>query len=90
MAKIIINGKTHRAACTDGGSASDVVIYDSFISNFFTTLAEFARRAGFDLEVDAAGEGAASYRVTGEADYADLQAAHDFMQSHAADFWANY
>ena len=88
MATIVINAITHRAACTDALGEQDLTAYDNAIDGFLTSLAEAAKADGFGFEVDTAGQGAASYRVTEEADYADLEAAHQFMQSPRADFWA--
>ena len=89
MAKIIVNAITHRAACTDGGTDQDLTEYNARAHGFFARLERLAAADGFAFEVDEQGQGGASYRVVDEADHDDLQAAHDFMQSSAADFWAN-
>jgi hypothetical protein len=90
MATIVINAITHRQACTDSAGESDLSAYDNAAEAFFDSLGAKAKAAGFGFEVDAHGQGALSYRVTDEADYEDLQAANDFMQSDAADFWAQF
>lgn len=90
MATIIINAITHRQACTDSAGESDLSAYDDAAEAFFAKLGEKAAAAGFGFEVDSSGQGAASYRVTDEDDYTDLQAAHDFMQSPDADFWTQF
>lgn len=91
MSTIIINAITHREACLAGSvTDADADAYDEVIGRFFERLGEEARAHGLEFEVDDYGHGAASYRVTDEADYHDLQAAHDFMQSPAADFWARF
>ena len=87
MATIIINAGTHRSACTDALGEQDLAAYDAHAKDFFDGLAEVTKAAGFGFEVDNAGSGAASYCVTGEADSADLESAHLFMQSPQADFW---
>ena len=88
MATIIINAVTHRAACTDALGEEDLDAYEASIDGFFADLAQAAKAEGFGFEVDPSGNGGASYRVTDEADFADLEAAHDFMQSARADFWS--
>ena len=90
MATIVINAITHRAACTDALGEQDLTAYDKGIENFISGLADAAKTEGFGFEFDAAGQGSASYRVTDEADYDDLEAAHQFMQSPRADFWAQF
>lgn len=90
MTTIIINAITHRAACTDALGAADLAAYDNDAARFFARLAKAAKTEGFGFEIDATGQGAASYRVTDEDDSDDLQSAHDFMQSDRADFWSNY
>lgn len=90
MATIIINAITHREACTDALGEQDLAAYDGAIDGFFSGLAEAAKAEGFGFEVDALGQGPRSYRVTDETDYADFEAAHQFMQSPRADFWAQF
>ncbi len=90
MATIIINGVTHREACTDAGGEADLTAYDASVDAFMSSLGEVARSHGFGFEVDERAQGAASYRVADETDYRDLEAAHEFMQSPAADFWTQY
>ncbi len=87
MAKIIINAITHRAACTDGLDADGVIAYDAKCDQFFDRLGTAAKSEGFEFEVDHNGSGPRSYYVADETDYADWEAAHDFMQSHRAKFW---
>ena len=89
MAKIIINGVTFKAACTDGGNEEDIRVYDAAVGRFFSNLRSAATDGGFDFEVDANAQGAVSYRVVDEKDYNDLTAANDFMQSPIANFWSN-
>lgn len=90
MAKIIINGITHRNACLDGLGEEDAIAYDEAIDAYFERAAEQARAAGFEFEVDNGGQGAASYRVTDERDEQDYNAAHEFMQYELTDFWSAY
>ena len=90
MATIVVNAVTHRAACTDALGKQDLAAYDNAIGAFFARLADAAKTEGIELEIDAAGQGAASYRVTDETDPADYEAAHQFMQSPVADFWAQF
>ena len=86
MATIIINAITHKQACCDGLTDADSACYDSHIAMYFASLREDCEEAGLGFEVDQNGQGSSSYRVADEADYDDLQAAHEFMQSRV-DFW---
>lgn len=86
MATIIINAITHKQACCDGLGEEDLACYDEHAAAYFAGLSKACEEAGFGFEVDLHEQGAASYRVTDEADYDDLNAAHEFMQSQV-DFW---
>jgi hypothetical protein len=94
MTTIIINAITHRQACTDALGEEDLQAYDRAAAGFFENLRKAAEAEGFEFEVDAHGQGGASYRVvedTGSApDYAEYERAHLFMQSPVADFWVMY
>lgn len=90
MAKIIINGITHRNSCLDALGESDAVAYDESIGAYFEKASAQAKAAGFEFEVDANGQGGASYRVTDERDEQDYNAAHEFMQYELTDFWSAY
>jgi hypothetical protein len=87
---IIINAITHRTSCTDALGADDLAAYDAAAPKFFEHLGAAARAAGFAFEVDACGQGAASYRIDGQLTHDEYQAAHEFMQSEQADFWQMY
>jgi hypothetical protein len=86
MATIIINAITHKKVCLDGLTESDEVCYGEHIAAYFVGLRKDCEEEGFEFEVDQTGQGSASYRVTNETGYDDLQAAHEFMQSRV-DFW---
>jgi hypothetical protein len=87
MATIIINGITHRDVFLSGDTtAADAAAYDELAGAYFASLAAMAAADGFGFEVDERGQGMQSYRVTDEADEADYNAAHDFMQT-APGFW---
>lgn len=90
MTTITINAITHKQACLHGASQADASAYDAACEAVFAKIKAAAFAAGFLFEVDSNGQSGASYRVTDEAGQGDLQAAHDFMQSPAADFWALY
>jgi hypothetical protein len=86
MTTIIINAITHKQACCEGLTDADFSCYDSHIVGYLTALRKDCEEAGFEFEVDQNGRGSNTYRVTDEAGYDDLQAAHEFMQSRV-DFW---
>ena len=86
MAKIIINGVTHREAALAGYSEEDCSAYDERIGEYLEWLGAKVKTAGFEFEVDDNGNGGASYRVAAES-YEEAEAAHDLMQS-TPDFWA--
>lgn len=88
MAKIIINATTHRDSCLHTGDSADAAAYDDAIAAFLITLARAAQSRGLGFDVDPRGIGLASYRVVDETDITDYEAAHEFMQSPAAEFWA--
>jgi hypothetical protein len=92
VTKIIINARTYREACLSGSDANEAsdAAYDESSERIFEAIGEAARAAGFGFEVDPQGSGAKSYRVVDEESYSDVEAAHDFMQSPAADFWRYY
>lgn len=85
MANIIINLITFRECVAQ--TEADNVAFDLEKDRVFAAMAENAAEYGHALTVDKNGQGAASYRVTDEADYQDLQNANDFMQSDKARFW---
>ena len=86
---IIINAITHRAACTDALGGADLAVYDANIDRFFARLAREANAEGIEFEVDPQGNDGRSYRVR-TSSQEDERAAHEFMMSPAADFWASY
>ena len=88
MANIIINLITFRECCAQ--TEADLVAFDQEQKRVFAAMAENAAVWGHTLTVDDNGQGTASYRVTDEADYQDLQSAHDFMQTDKAEFWNLY
>lgn len=88
MASIVINAIAHRAACNIALCAAELEAYDEGRNRVFAKIKEAAHADGFGFEIDEQGCGGASYRVTDEADESDLRAAHEFMQSPAADFWS--
>lgn len=88
-ATITIFAKTHRDACLAGLGEADEAVYDEAFPAYVDRLTAAAGRAGFALQVNAYDLRSACYSVDA-ADPADEQAAHDFMQSPAADFWAQF
>jgi hypothetical protein len=100
MARIIINEITHRNACIDGLTDADAVAYDERIGAFIENLRKAAEAEGHTMEVERGGIAARSYRVDVDIDMSsaetlaagqrDEDAAHEFMQSTQADFWAMY
>lgn len=90
MATIVINAITHRSVCTDQLREQDLIVYDNVIDGFLAGLAEAANSECFGFEVDSNGIGITSYYVIDEADPDDFDAAHQFMQSPRAYFWAAY
>lgn len=90
MAKITINGVTHRQACLNGASVNeaDAAAYDDRIGDYFAWLRKQVEAAGHEFDVDEHGQGGASYRVSTDEE-GDHQSAHDLMQS-TSDFWAWY
>lgn len=88
-ATITVVAKTHRAACLGGLTDADAAAYDAAFPAYIERLAFIAARDGFALQVNACDLRSASYSVDA-ADPADEQAAHDFMQSPSADFWAQF
>ena len=86
MTTIIINAITHKQACCDGLADADYAYYDRHIVGYLDGLRKDCEDEGFVFEVDQNGQGSSSYRVTDEAGYDDLHAAHEFMQSRV-DFW---
>ncbi len=91
---IIINGITHRQACTDSLGAEDLGAYDAAIDGFIANLRQAAEAEGFELEFDAHGQDTMSYRVReddGQFPLArEYERAHEFMQGTVADFWEQY
>lgn len=86
---ITIIAKTHRDACLAGLGEADGAAYDETFPAYVDRLTAAAGRAGFALQVNAYDLCPYSYSVDA-ADPADEQAAHDFMQSPAADFWEQF
>lgn len=86
---IIIYAKVHRAACLAGLGEADEAVYDEAFPAYVDRLTAAAGRAGFALRFNAHDLRSASYSVDAP-DPADEQAAHDLMQSPAADFWAQF
>lgn len=86
---ITIFAETSRAACLAGLGEADAAAYDAEFPAFVERLTAAADRDGFALQVNAYDLRSASYSVDA-ADPADEQAAHDLMQSSAADFWAQF
>ena len=90
MAKIVINAITHRNNCIYSLGEADAQEYDRTVGRYFERAALQAQDSGFEFEVDAHGQGSASYRVTDERDWEDSEAAHGFMQYELSDFWSDY
>lgn len=88
MTKITINLKTFRDSVAQ--IDADLAAFDESSGRVIAAIGDNAKNAGFDLEIDTAGHGPNSYSVRNESSYADLEAAHEFIQSPAADFWAIY
>ena len=86
-ATITIFANTRRAACLAGLTDADAAAYDAAFPAYIERLTSIAAHDGFALQVNAHDLRSASYSVDA-ADPADEQAAHDLMQSPAADFWA--
>jgi uroporphyrinogen-III decarboxylase len=86
MTAITIHRATFRdAACPN---PEDYEVFDAEADRIFASITEKAKACGLTVEIKDGRSHGPSYTVDGD-DYAAEQAAHDFMQSHHADFWGH-
>lgn len=82
---ITIFRKTYRdSACAN---TEDLAVFDAEADRIFAAIAKDATENGMVIKVSDGSSHGPSYTVSAE-DYNSEQAAHDFMQSPAADFWS--
>ncbi|MGL6070995.1 hypothetical protein [Craterilacuibacter sp.] len=86
MSKIIINGHNFVKSLLNGQARGQEFV--QAINDYLAYLSEQAEMSGIALEVENDTLTAGVYRITDEADHADLIAAQEFMQHHIKDFWA--
>jgi hypothetical protein len=84
MTTITIRRDTFReAACAQ---PEDYEVFDAEADDIFASITKKAKAYGLTVEIKDGRSHGPSYTVDGD-DYDAEQAAHDFMQSHHADFW---
>jgi hypothetical protein len=84
---ITIHHDTFRDAACDGDEALEA--FDAHADRIFAAITEKAAAQGLTIVVKDGRSHGPSYTVDAGEDYDAEQAAHDFMQSHHADFWSH-
>ena len=85
MATITIHTDTFRDACC--ASTEDLAVFDENSARIFESIRSKASVQGMTVEVKDGRSHGPSYTVDGD-DYQGEEAAHEFMQSPAAEFWS--